>query len=329
VDEALPVSDGPGSARADAEPGATGSAEQGEPAVAWPEPIIVPWWRWRVWIAPATWALSLAAFVILVLLMALAIAAGFFIIGLVEAFGLTEVAKLVANVAGIVVVAVLSAMALRRVMRGTSARLAAGFAARVPIDAPARAFMMAELAEGGPPRVKWSGARAGRWIGRVREGRHARAYLSEPLGARTSRYDRTDRPVEPESIGGGMARGDLVRAMALAFLGTALLWMRGWNVITVVCGIGLAVIAYRMIRRRAMFAPVVAGAGWVQHGAARWTVEDSVLVATGRASARVRLVGPPGVLVLRLRTARHRDFETLWTRWMHPEPKPEQPAFDA
>ena len=60
-----------------------------------------------------------------------------------------------------------------------------------------------------------------------------------------------------------------------------------------------------------------------------WTVEDSVLVATGWANARACLVGPKGVLVLRLRTGRHGDFEALWVRWMHPVPKPDQQAFDA
>ena len=30
----------------------------------------------------------------------------------------------------------------------------------------------------------------------------------------------------------------------------------------------------RLIRRRAVFAPVIAGQGWIEHGSARWTVND-------------------------------------------------------
>ena len=310
-------------------PVAEGSRNESVPNGAWPEPIVVAPWRWRVWASPAIWLNSVATFVALILVMGVTLFGGFFAVGMVEGLKLEGVVAFVANAAALVMVAVLSGMALRHVMRGASGRMAASFAGRVAADAPARAFMFAELAERGPPTDSWSEARARRWVHLVREGRHARAYLPEPLAERVARYDRTDRPVEPETIGGGMVRGDVARATACAALGTLLLWMRGWNVITIICGVAVAVIAWRMIRRRAMFAPVVAGAGWVQHGHARWTIDDSVLVATGRGTARTCIVGPPGVLVLRLRTARHRDFETLWVRWMHPDPKPDQPAFDA
>jgi hypothetical protein len=170
-----------------------------------------------------------------------------------------------------------------------------------------------------------------RWLDRAREGRHVRAYVSEHLAARTERYDRTDRPLEPEAIGGGMGRGDVAQIVACSAAGAGYWWVsgRGLNPITFVCAVAIVAAISRMVRRRSLFAPVVAGTGWVQHGAVRWTVEDSVLVAMGWANARTCIVGPKGVLVLRLRTSRHRDFEALWVRWMHPVPRLDQPAFDA
>jgi hypothetical protein len=58
-------------------------------------------------------------------------------------------------------------------------------------------------------------------------------------------------------------------------------------------------------------------------------VNDSVIVATGWSNARVRVVGPPGVLSMQLQTGRGKDFEALWMRWMHPAPNLGQRAFDA
>jgi hypothetical protein len=82
---------------------------------------------------------------------------------------------------------------------------------------------------------------------------------------------------------------------------------------------------------------VVAGQGWIQHGAARWTVEDSVVVVTGGpgrhpvlgTGAHVCVVGPPGVMTMRLDARPGRDLGVLWMRWMHPHPNLSQQAFDA
>jgi hypothetical protein len=53
------------------------------------------------------------------------------------------------------------------------------------------------------------------------------------------------------------------------------------------------------------------------------------MVVTGLTVARVSIVGPQGVLELRLRSARGGDLEALWMRWMHPLPNHGQQAFDA
>jgi hypothetical protein len=302
------------------------------PTVAWPEPIVVPTWRWRVWLAPGTWLITLGAFIVVVCLAGATFVAIFFALGAIKRLALQGAANVAANAAAVVAVLVLAALAMRDVFRRAARGTALSFAGHVPASDPARAFMLAELAEGGPPKDSWGTWHVRRWLDRVREGRHARAYVSEHLAARTERYDRTDRPLEPEAIGGGMGRGDLAQVVVCGALGAGSWWVSGGgglNGITIVCAVVIVAAIARMVRRRSLFAPVVAGAGWVQHGTVRWTVEDSVLVATGWANARACLVGPKGVLVLRLRTGRHGDFEALWVRWMHPVPKPDQQAFDA
>lgn len=298
---------------------------------AWPEPIVVPTWRWRVWLAPGTWLITLGAFIVLVCLAGATFAAIFFALGALESLALQGAANFAANAAAVVAVLVLATFAMRDIFRRASRGTALSFAGHIPASDPARAFMLAELAEGGPPKDSWGAWHVRRWLDRAREGRRVRAYVSEHLAARTERYDRTDRPLEPEAIGGGMGRGDLAQIVVCGAAGAGYWWVSGgWlNPITFGCAVAIAAAIARMVRRRSLFAPVVAGAGWVQHGSVRWTVEDSVLVAMGWANARACVVGPKGVLVLRLRTGRHADFEALWVRWMHPVPRLDQQAFDA
>lgn len=302
------------------------------PTVAWPEPIVVPTWRWRVWLSPGTWLITLGAFVVYVCLVGASVVVIFSALGAMERLALQGAANVAANAAAVVAVLVIAALAMRDLSRRASRGTALSFAGHIPASDPARAFMLAELAEGGPPKDLWGTWHVRRWLDRVRKGRHARAYVSEHLAARAERYDRTDRPLEPEAIGGGIGRGDLAQVVVCGALGAGSWWVSGGrrlNGIMIVCAVVIVAAIARMVRRRSLFAPVVAGAGWVQHGSVRWTVEDSVLVATGWANARACLVGPKGVLVLRLRTGRHEDFEALWVRWMHPVPKPDQQAFDA
>lgn len=301
------------------------------PDVTWPEPVVVPAWRWRVWLAPGAWLVAVGTLVVVVSVASATFVAAFFAWKAVDHLALPATADVAARTAAVVAVLALAALALRDVFRRASRGTALGFAGHVPAGDPARAFMLAELAEGGPPRDSWSAWHARRWLGRVREGRDARAYVSEHLAVRTERYDRIDRPLEPEAIGGGMGRGDIAQVVMCGAVGAGYWWVSGrWlNPVTIMCALVIVAAIARMVRRRSLFAPVVAGAGWVQHGSVRWTVEDSVLVATGWANARACLVGPKGVIVLRLRTGRHGDFECLWVRWMHPVPRPDQPAFDA
>jgi hypothetical protein len=336
VDEAVPVSERPAPDPQGAAPGAGNGGRADAhadpaPTSAWPEPIVVPTWRWRVWLAPGTWLVTLGTFFVIVCIAGVAGVSMFFALDAIERLALQGAASFAANAAAVVAVVALAALAMRDVFRRASRGTALSFAGHIPASEPARAFMLAELAEGGPPKDTWGAWHVRRWLDRAREGRHVRAYVSEHLAARTERYDRTDRPLEPEAIGGGMGRGDVAQIVACSAAGAGYWWVsgRGLNPITFACAVAIVAAISRMVRRRSLFAPVVAGTGWVQHGAVRWTVEDSVLVAMGWANARTCIVGPKGVLVLRLRTSRHRDFEALWVRWMHPVPRLDQPAFDA
>jgi hypothetical protein len=309
VDEAVPVSD--------AQPGA-----------GWPEAIVVPSWRWRVWLNPGTWLISVAAFVALLLVTAVAVGATYFALALVDDSALSGAAEFAVRAAAVGASVALTWLVILEVMRRAARATASSFVGHIPESDPARAFMLAEIAEHGPPRDSWGAWHVRRWLERVRAGRPARAFVSAHLAERTSRYERTDRPVEPEEVGGGIGRGDAGSIALFGFLGAVTGWAVGWtSMFTLACGAIVAMTLFRRFRRRSMFSPVVAGQGWVQHGNVRWTVEDSVLVATGWANARVCVVGPPGVLVMRLRTARHRDLECLWVRWMHPEPRLGQEAF--
>lgn len=302
------------------------------PVASWPRPVIVPRWRWRVWVHPSTWIRALLTAV----LIAGAMIAGGTIVLLIAT--LLEDRMRASNpggywavvvlVGGAAVVAV--ALAARELSRRLGRRAAAVFAHSIPRLEPARSFMLAELSEGGPPKQDWGTWRSRRWVEQVRDGSDARAFVGHALAERVTRYDRTDRPVEPERIGGAMGVRSFSNMVIGAVFTASFAWLGGPTSIAAIIAAAITVgSAIQAIRRRSLFAPVIAGQGWVQHGSVRWTVEDSILVASGLVNARVAIAGPQGVLELRLRSARQADLEQLWMRWMHPLPNLAQQAFDA
>ena len=214
-------------------------------------------------------------------------------------------------------------------VRRAAAMAARSFEANIPASEPARGFMVAELQESGPPRDNWTKAKTQRWIRKVRSGSDTRAYLSPRIADRVAQFERTDRPLEPEQIDSGMASGGR-RLVIYAIICGFAVWRFGpFSPIVIGFGIGAILLLIRLIRRRALFTPVMVGQGWIQHGVVRWTVEDSVLFADGWPNSRVRVIGPHGVLTMNVNTKRGQNLECLWMRWMHPHPNLTQQAFDA
>lgn len=299
---------------------------------AGPTFVSVPVWRWRVWVHPPTWAVGVLALMGFTLLALLGIALAAACIGVASRYapdpwGTGTWASVVAAVGALTAGA---ALGCRQIARWASQRTAAHFASVIPEREPARALMLAELRESGPPRDAWSGARATRWVEEIRRHSQARAFVGRSLEERVQRYDITDRPVEPERMAGAAGTGSFVLATVFAVVAAYQFWFVGARSILPYVFAGAVIMTVvRLMRRRALFAPIVSGQGWVEHGSARWTTEDSVIYVTGRSSAHVRVVGPPGVLTMSLATGRGKDFEALWTRWMHPAPDLRQRAFDA
>jgi hypothetical protein len=203
--------------------------------------------------------------------------------------------------------------------------------ASIPETDLARSFKRAELSESGPPLDAWTKAQAARWLAAVRTGSEARMFASVPIADRAAQYDRTDRPVEPERVGGIAGSRDAGALLGCAAMAAIGFWRFGAaGPLIWAFGVVFVTILLRMVRRRTLFTPVVAGQGWIQHGEARWSVGDSVVLATGgRSRAQVCVVGPPGVMTMRLDARPGKDLEVLWMRWMHPYPNLSQQAFDA
>lgn len=313
-------------------PGAATPSTGAEPPVAaFPQPVIVPRWRWRVWVHPASWIRGLLT---VLLVVATVIATGVvaaIVMAIIDGLQGRNPAAYwtLAAILGAGSLAVIVAVA-RYLSWSLGRKMATVFAEGIPRTEPARSYMVAELSEAGPPKDRWTSWHARRWVEQVRQGSDARAFVTAALSERVLRYDRTERPVEPERIGGPLgaaAVGQLVLGAVLTAAFAAL--TAPVSLPTILCAAVTVAALVRVVRRRALFSPVVAGQGWVQHGDSRWTAADSVLVATGLVSARVVIVGPKGVLQLRLRSARGGDLEQLWIRWMHPLPNLAQQAFDA
>ena len=301
---------------------------------ALPAPVVLRRWRWRVWLHPASWAIGLGAVIVLTVLIALHLGVGVAAYWFLERnFGATTWTTgqrvVMAIVIGVLFLsAALAAMWLvRRLGRiGTNA-----FIATIPADDPMRSYIEAELAHHGPATDAWRASTAQGWMRTLRGGTDARMFVDRAIAERAAQFDRTDRPVEPERVGGFGGSRDGIYLVLCALFAAAGYWARGimsplaWGF-----SVGFAAILFRMVRRRTLLAPIIVGQGWIQHGAARWTVEDSAVVATRYlGSAQVRVIGPPGVLTMQLGTGRTKDFETLWMRWMHPSPNLAQQAFDA
>lgn len=313
-----------------------------------PEPVVVPRWKWRIYVHPASWAVAFGMFAVIVASIAVHVLAGAVAFGLLGRwfgdaapwFGnpappaglgawttLTWViAVLVVAVLGVSTVAS-SLWCIRRLLP-VYVRV---MMASIPETDPARSFKRAELSESGPPLDGWTKAQAARWLAAVRAGSDARMFASVSIASGAARYDRTDRPVEPERVGGIAGSRDVGMLLGCAAMAAVGFWRFGaTGTLLLALGIVFVTILLRMVRRRTLFSPVVAGQGWIQHGAARWSVEDSVVLATGsRSRAQVCVVGPPGVMTMRLDARPGKDLAVLWMRWMHPHPNLSQQAFDA
>ena len=301
-----------------------------EDVVRW---IVVPAWRWRAWVHPIAWISTISMVVASVLLVAAcggAIAAVHFAVGATDASTEGWQWRMAGAIAVDVLLLAAAAAAIAFLVRRLNGMTARALVASVQAADPAAGLIRADMLEAGPPREGWGRARTSRWLDEVTKTSGVRVFVSASLAPRVEHYERTDRAVEPERIGGATANGDAAAIMVSLGLGTFLAWSGGR--ITLVSGFLFASAVFvlvRMARRRTLFAPVVAGQGWIEHGTARWTAADSVLTASGGAKARVTIIGPPGVLTLRLRSARHADLEALWMRWLHPAPDLRQRAFDA
>ena len=315
----------------DAHASAAGQTPHSTEAVM-PACVTVPRWRWRVYVHPASWMFGIFTMVVLGILAAVVVGACVavnFIAAPNASISQLSTVQLVTIIVTDLAIAAggfgLAALLVRR----AAAMAARSFEANIPASEPARGFMVAELQESGPPRDNWTKAKTKRWIRKVRSGSDTRAYLSPRIADRVAKFERTDRPLEPEQIDSGMASGGR-RLVIYAIICGFTVWRFGpFSPIVIGFGVGAILLLIRLIRRRALFTPVMVGQGWIQHGVVRWTVEDSVLFADGWLNSRVRVIGPHGVLTMNVNTKRGQNFECLWMRWMHPHPNLTQQAFDA
>ena len=297
-----------------------------------PACVTVPRWRWRVYVHPASWMLGVFTVVVLGILSAgvvgACVAVSFIVAENASISQWTTAQQVIIIVTDLVIAAGgigLAALLIRR----AAAMSARTFEATIPASEPARGFMVAELQESGPPRDPWTTRKTERWLRKVRSASDTRAYLSPWIADRAAKFERTDRPLEPEQIDSGMASGGR-RLVIYAIICGFAVWRFGpFSPIVIGFGVGAILLLIRLIRRRALFTPVMVGQGWIQHGVVRWTVEDSVLFADGWLNSRVRVIGPHGVLTMNVNTKRGQNLECLWMRWMHPHPNLTQQAFDA
>lgn len=297
-----------------------------------PACVTVPRWRWRVYVHPASWMLGVFTVIVLGLMVAAVIAACFAVssaLGPNTPFSQWSTMQQVIVIATDLVITCggigLAALFGRR----AAAMAARTFEATIPASELARGFMVAELQESGPPRDNWTKRKTQRWIRKVRSASDTRAYLSPRIADRVAKFERTDRPLEPEQIDSGMASGGRRLVVYAIICGFAVWRFGAFSPIVIGFGVGAILLLIRLIRRRALFTPVMVGQGWVQHGIVRWTADDSVIFADGWPNSRVRVIGPQGVLTMNVNTKRGQNLECLWLRWMHPHPNLTQQAFDA
>lgn len=143
--------------------------------------------------------------------------------------------------------------------------------------------------------------------------------------------ERPESPMEPERLGtywGSLESRFGTVAVALS----AFHLLRGNMVAGGVWALVALINLWRLVARGALFEPVVVGQGWVQHGKARWTVDDSVAYLRLRGgNVQVTFEGPSGMLRTNLpvKPGKTAALVTFWERWTHPHPRLDQTAFDA
>ncbi|MBL9140592.1 MAG: hypothetical protein JNK53_01885 [Phycisphaerae bacterium] len=206
----------------------------------------------------------------------------------------------------------------------------AGVVASLPMDSPAACFYRAQqihVRVGGLFRRK---ARL-EWLEQTRASGHV-TWVDQRLDSWLANVHRTSNPLEPEPIGTFFAQFEAGFLAMACVMGTLQLFARSW--ITAGFWFGAAAIMLvRLVKRRALFEPVVAGQGWIQHGTMRWTVADSAAIIRGRPRRQVKVtvIGPQGALRLTLGASAKNStaLREFWARWSHPVPRLDQETYGA
>lgn len=317
---------GAGAPAAETVPAHGEAAWQPMPAGWRPRALVWRPWRWRAFVDPVQWALGLAE---LCAVLAITAVMGVGIHQLIEAAergALFLLSGLAIGVAGFVVGVGLAAWLVRLIQRVMARRLAA----RLPNDSAGYGFVRACALSREEPREAWTARSRTDWMAALRSESDATACLDPYAAQAASAIARIPDRLEPERVGGAGSVREFRAMIGLTLFALWWLWVgRGGWTSMIVPGILLGAGGYRMARlgmSGRLAAPLAVGPGWVKWGTLAWGVRDSVLVAQ-RASAgwvQVSIVGPAGVVRIRLRTDPKADgqFATLWTRWMHDRPEP-------
>lgn len=326
------MSEGVAGAPAAAGPPAGAAAWQQMPAGWCPRALVWRPWRWRAFADPVQWVLGLA-----VVCAGLAITAGLavgihLLIEAAQRGALFLLTGFAIGVAGFVVGVGLAAWLIRS-LQGVMARR---LAARLPKDIAGYGFVRACVLSRDEPREAWTARSRTAWMAALRAESDATAYLDPHAAQAAAAIARIPERLEPERVGGAGSVHEFRAMIGLTIFAVWWLWVgRGGWISMLVPGTLLGVGGYRMARlgwSGRLAAPLAVGPGWVKWGNLAWSVRDSVLVAQ-RASAgsvQASIVGPAGVVRIRLRTDPKADgqFATLWTRWMHDRPEPPGAGLD-
>ncbi len=283
--------------------------------------VVTMRWRghWRLWRWWITW---LGAIAVIVAGVGGAFAVGFF----VRSFTPNRVA-IVAGVLGVVAIVAGGVIWVWRLYwRYFMNRLCA----QLPPQSRAEAFIRAKQMQFGrsvlltrATRVQWT--ELARSTGVI-------TWLDERVAEQVLALPRTDRPIEPERIATAFQQFETNFGCMAAIMGAYQLAIGSW-IPGIVWFMMAAVMGTRLALRGALFVPVVAGQGWVQHGRARWTVLDSVVVIQKRVgkTVSVSVVGPAGATRFHfsLKPKHDASLREFWRQWAHPNPRLEQQAFDA
>lgn len=199
-----------------------------------------------------------------------------------------------------------------------------------PPEAPQRAFYRAQRMQLGGAMLLRRKLRD-QWL-KLARSTGVVTWVDQRIADDVLHLPRLNRPIEPERVGTFWQQADSRFAAIGAMIGG--FQLMGGNTVGGVIWLGVAALMVtRLLRRGALFEPVVAGQGWVQHGRARWTVEDSVAIIKKRTrnGLHISVVGPPGTLSLQVSRRAKKDdaMREFWLRWCHPTPRLEQAAFDA